>query len=132
MIERSPPPSQVAHQLLVHLVPEGHPPDRVLDASETAYRQLRERMVILLGQTGFDALWSRALHQVQPGVHALPALVSGHGQGDVRECVLAVFTNCFTLLYTFIGGDLSFRLIRQTWPSIPFRDPEEQAGGANQ
>ncbi len=132
MIERSPPPIEVARQLLAHISPQSQPPDVMLDAVELAYHQLRERMTILLGHAGFDALWSRALHLVQPGVHTLPVLVNGHEQGVIHERMLAVYTNCFTLLYTLIGDDLSFRLIRQTWPTIPFRDPEEQAEGANQ
>jgi hypothetical protein len=132
MIEGSPSPSEVARHLLAHVAPDDQPPDVMLSAVDQAYRQLRERMSSLLGQAGFDALWARALHQVHPGTDALPMLVTGHDPDLARERMQGVFANCFTLLYTFIGGDLSFRLIQQTWPAIPFMNPEAQAEGANQ
>lgn len=132
MIERSPPPIEVARHLLAHVAPHSQPASELVDTVELAYHQLRERLAILLGQAGFDALWARALHQVHPGTDTLRMLVTGHDPAVARDRMLAVFTNCFTLLYTFIGGDLSFRLIQQTWPIIPFVNPAEQAEGANQ
>lgn len=132
MIERPPPPVEISRQLLAHVAPPTVSPSALLDSGEQAYRQLRERMVMLLGQSGFDALWARALQQVHPGSTALPMLVNGHEPEIARDRVGAVFANCFVLLYTFIGDDLSFRLIQQTWPSVAFVNRGEQAEGANQ
>ncbi len=41
-----------------------------------------------------------------------------------RERLIAVFGTCIGLLYTFIGQDLSFRIVQQIWPDAPLGEPQ--------
>jgi hypothetical protein len=126
------PPTEIARQLVVQGTQREQHADELLGTAETLYGQLHARMAPLLGQAGFDALWARALHQVQPGVQTIPALIDNHHLAATRERIIAVFGNCFALLYIFIGTDLTLRLIQQTWPSLSFVDPTEREEEAKQ
>lgn len=135
MMEQPAPPTVVARRLLMALAPRAQQPEELADAAQAAYRRLRERLGLVLGQSGFDALWERALRQAQQEAglrdgpaaglpraatdEALHALVHGQDAAATREGLIAVFSACIQLLYTFIGPDLSFRMIQHIWPDIP-------------
>ena len=140
MIQHPSEPMEVARRLLAYVVRDAQRPEDLADAAEVAYRRLRERLGLLLGRTGFDALWARALLQAErkagtrsPGAHgrspsasegALHALVDGQDAAATRDRLIAVFGACIALLYTFIGQDLSFRLVQQIWPDVPLGEPQ--------
>ncbi len=140
MSQQHPAPTQVARRLLASAAREAQRPEELADAAEAVYRRLRERLALLLGQRGFDALWARALRQTQiearlqnwiagetPGAAAdgaLHALVQGQDAAETRERLIAVFGACIELLYTFIGQDLSFHLVQQIWPDVQFGEPQ--------
>jgi hypothetical protein len=140
MMQQPGPPMEVARRLLAFAAGEAHRPEEIVDAAQAAHRRLRERLGQLLGQDGFDALWARALHQARQDVGlldrtagdvaragadgALHALVHEQDAGVTRERLIAVFGACVQLLYTFIGQDLSFRVIQQMWPDVPLGEPQ--------
>jgi hypothetical protein len=107
-------------------------------AGERVYLRLHERLAVLLGATGFDALWARAMHLAQPTFRArddaaaeiesfprrrradgLHDAVHGRDSDAVQQNLVAVFARFITLLFTFIGAELSLRFIRQIWPDLP-------------
>jgi hypothetical protein len=106
-------------------------------AAEAAYEQLRVRLIISLGQVGFDALWARALrltlpHATTPAMprHAPPHSISAPGLSDLVSggdahqtslLIITVFVSFFSLLVTFIGETLTFRIIYQLWPALTQR-----------
>lgn len=135
MTQQTAAAEEVARRLLAHVGGTTQSSEELADAAEAAHRRLRERLVLVLGPAGFDALWARALLQVQrqagrrdPNVRAsepasaarpLHALVREQYADEARERLIDVFGACIGLLYTFIGRDLSFRLVQQTWPDVP-------------
>ncbi len=102
-------------------------------AAERVHLRLRERLSVFLGPTGFDSLWSRAMNLAQrtfpasvrageedgnpllPGLHVT---VSGGTGDEIQDLLLAALTSFITLLFTFVGADLGFRLIHQSWPQF--------------
>src|SRR6476619_7548239 len=65
-----PAPEALARQLLAAEAGERTRPEELAAAGERAYLRLRERLAVLLGPTGFDALWARAMHLAQPKFHS--------------------------------------------------------------
>lgn len=140
MMQQPAAPMEVARQLLAFVAPEAQRPEELADAGQAAYRRLRERLVVLLGQGGFDALWARALRQTRiegrlrhetanegpdvAGDGGLHALVHAVDAATAQERLIAVFGTCIGLLYTFIGQDLSFRIVQQIWPDVPLGEPQ--------
>ena len=58
-------PEALAHWLLTYEAGGKKRPEELAAAGERVYLRLRERLVILLGSAGFDALWGRAMHLAQ-------------------------------------------------------------------
>lgn len=102
-------------------------------AAEAVYALLRARLSILLGTLGFDALWARALRLAARDL-ALPDqarfdLGPASGASGLRELAAGdaaatplllqtILTGFLTLLVTFIGEPLTFRLLYQLWPAL--------------
>jgi excisionase family DNA binding protein len=103
-------------------------------ATEQACAGLRDRLVPLLGRTGFTALFRRALRLAQAAFPALAGLrvdedgdpcvvgarefAAAHdGDPDLVEAALvAVVAQFIELLSTFVGGDLARRVIGEQRP----------------
>lgn len=102
----------------------------MLVAAEAAYDQLRARLVVSLGELGFEALWARAIHlavrRITPPAPAPSAPYPVALRALVRQCdpdqtaalLLDVFASFFHVLATFIGEPLMFRIIDQLWPTF--------------
>jgi hypothetical protein len=130
-----PASAALARQLLVAEAGQNTSPEALAAAGERIYLQLRARLAVLLGATGFDALWARALHLAQPTFRsgddtaeadALPssasglhAAVRGRTAAAVQHNLEAALASVITLLFTFIGEELGFRFIRQIWTDLP-------------
>jgi hypothetical protein len=144
-------PAELARRLLAYEAGEKKSPEELAAAGERAYLRLRERLAVLLGATGFDALWARALHLAQPKFHSgdsaateesfpthtsraygLHAAVGGRDSAAVHHNLVATFASFITLLFTFIGEELGFRFIRQIWPDLPPNAAASRADGATQ
>jgi hypothetical protein len=130
-----PTPEELARQLLAYEAGEKKSPEELAAAAEQVYLRLRERLAVLLGPTGFDALWARAMHLAQPKfrpedgatreeslrthAYGLQAAVRGRDSAAGHHNLVVTFASFITLLFTFIGEELGFRFIRQIWPDLP-------------
>jgi hypothetical protein len=133
-----PAPDELARWLLAYEAGAKKSPEELAAAGERAYLQLRKRLAVLLGATGFDAMWARAMHLAKPKFRSeddtaanesfptqasradrLHAAVSGHGSDAVQHNLVIVFASFITLLFRFIGEELGLRFIRQIWPELP-------------
>lgn len=103
-------------------------------AGARAYTKLRAQLVVFLGQTGFDALWHRAMYLARQAFpwwdeaaaeppdmlpHGLHAALQGRDAATAKELLVAALASFVALLWTFIGENLGVRLIYQTWPDLP-------------
>lgn len=120
-----------------------HSAEQFILAAEAVYDRLRGRLIVSLGTLGFDALWARALHitvrsapigespqatsALATGPPGLRALVGEGGPDAVYDLLCAVLTSFFTVLGTFIGEPLTFRIIRQLWPTLPTAPADESS-----
>lgn len=120
----------------------------VLPAAERTFGLLRRRLTDLLGQAGFTALLRRALHLAQAEYPILTALVVGGTAAEtlsgLRElevadatesasiavALTALLAHLIWLMVTFIGEDLTIRLIDEIWPERgpDVGDPPVQGG----
>lgn len=136
--QSTPSPSEaLARRLLAYEAGEKTRPEELAAAGERAYLQLRTRLAVLLGATGFDALWARGMHLAKPkfhsgdkpaanesfptqtsGAHELHAAVRGHDSVVIEHNLVIVFASFITLLFRFIGEELGLRFIRQIWPEL--------------
>ncbi len=124
---------QVVRGLLA--IPPDHadPREASIVAAETAYSQLRARLVISLGELGFDALWTRAIRLAMPPAAvplgrplaaALRVLVHDRDTDATAALLLGIFMRFFDLFATFIGESLMIRIITQLWPTPPEHVPD--------
>jgi hypothetical protein len=132
-----PAPEELARRLLAYEAGENTSPEELAAAGERAYLRLRERLAVLLGSIGFDALWSRAVQLAQPKFHSgdgtaaeesfpthasraygLDDAVHGHDSAAVQHNLVVAFASFIRLLFTFIGEELGFHFIRQIWPDL--------------
>ncbi len=131
---------QVVRGLLA--IPPDHadPREAAIVAAETAYGQLRARLVMSLGELGFDALWARAIRlamtptavaamrQGRPLDPALRTLVHDRDTDATTRVLHGVFTRFFEVFVTFIGEPLMVGIITQLWPALTERisDPMQR------
>jgi hypothetical protein len=54
-------------------------------------------------------------------IKGLPAIIEREGPKVVAECAVALFANVISLLCSFIGEDLTFRLVRRVWTDLDGR-----------
>ena len=114
-------------------------PAAVQDAAENVCQKLSRRLARVITLPGYSALLARALHlaraefPILDGVRAgttADQCLDGLSQwtenvepSQMREALTAVLAGILGLLDTFIGRDLSVRLIRDVWPDAPFSAP---------
>ena len=124
-----------------------HSAELFILAAEAVYDRLRGRLVVSLGTLGFDALWARAMHlavrsapvwespratsALATGPPGLRALVGDGGPDAVYDLLCTVLIGFFTLLVTFIGEPLTFRIMRQLWPTLP-TDPADESSATKE
>lgn len=144
-----PTPADLARWLLAAEAGKHKEPEEFAALGERVYHRLRTHLATLLGANGFDALWARALHLAQPNFRAgddtaveealptrashaygLDAAMRGHDSAVVQQNLVVAFASLITLLFTFIGEELSLRFIRQVWPDLPQDAVVSRADGA--
>jgi hypothetical protein len=142
-LPRPPPaPEALARQVLAIEAAAHQRADDMPAAAGLAYDRLRARLSVFLGEVGFDALWARALAltrrsfppadaAAEEHAAALPpglaTVIAGRNAVEAATMLQTVFANFFTLLFSFIGSEISLRLIRQLWPDLP-RDAADMSG----
>jgi len=125
----------LAQQLLAYESSVHPRADELPTVARHIYDRLRVRLSVFLGDVGFDALWERALSMARravrsaneaPGEHAetlppgLSVALAGRDAAEAQSVLVAAFASFFALLFSFIGEDISLRLIRQMWPDLRF------------
>ena len=129
-----PEPSQVVGWLLTHEAGNIRSVDALADAAERIFGRLHSRLTVLIGPTGFDSLWVRAMflarQQLQtagivgelalyPPPAGLRAAVRERPATEAQHVLTTAFASFIALLFTFIGADLGVRLLQQAWPELP-------------
>ena len=98
--------------------------------------KLRPQLAALMGNVGFSALQSRALALANgqfPWLHAVHIKANGGFEGleavdaqvgpeEFFEGCVVLFAHLLGLLVTFIGEELTQRLMREVWPELPRDD----------
>lgn len=126
---------ELARRLLEQETKERPDGRDLADAAEQVAQKLRLHLVQLVGPAGFQALLARALtlaragHPFLKGVEAatqaetslagLGAAVQGRDQAEIEAGVVAMVAGLLWLLATFIGEDLTGRLVHAVWPQVP-------------
>jgi hypothetical protein len=101
------------------------------DADATCHvcEKLRHPLVTLTGTAGFVSLLSRALTLAKrdaPALHAVQVRPDGSMEGLQGEATMAhplLVAHLLGLLITFIGEDLTMRLVHDIWPDFPESHP---------
>ncbi len=132
----TPAQRELALWLLEEEMGDGPGPLALLDAAERSCLKLGSRLARLITAVGFQALLARALHLargefpfldgVQTGTTEAACLVGlrekavGIEPAMLRAALTTVLASVIGLLSTFIGDDLTVRLVRDVWPDAPF------------
>lgn len=133
----------LADRLLAAEIGAQKSPEDVAAAGERAYLQLRIYLAPLVGHTGFDALWARAMCLAQSKFSAgdgsiaeqtvplsasgLLAIVHGREVAVVEHNLVIAFASFNRLLFSFIGEELGRSFIQQIWPTL-LDDAEDLPG----
>lgn len=120
----------------------------LVDATKRVGQKLRGHLAKLIGSAGFEALLSRALalaraeHPALQGVEAaaegetslkgLGEAFRGRGPAEIEAASVAVLANLLWLLATFIGNDLTVRLVHTIWPQVPTGNPGSDSEAAKE
>jgi hypothetical protein len=115
-------------------------PGGPLDSTERVLRRLSPGVTALVTTAGYRALLARALHVTKVRFPFLEGVQLSSGDafidgprvvpGEPNDIGLAEFIgNLIALLATFIGDDLTNRLIRGAWPDAPLERTGPGPGG---
>ncbi|MDQ3549421.1 MAG: hypothetical protein M3439_11460 [Chloroflexota bacterium] len=136
MLSVSPAMKDVAQRLLAHETDGRSDIDALAVAIERIHLLLRDRLGGLIGQAGFAALFSRALHlarrenpiligisldtQSRSGLQGTRefAMANAGDPGTAALALAKILEHVIWLLITFIGEELSMRLIADIWPEL--------------
>ncbi len=124
----------LSRRILEHALAGHTEPEAVAGAIEGAVRRLNEEASTLIGPVGLLALVRRATHlsrrefpwldqlEFQVGrVMALQGLaecVRTQGREQVADGATLLLSHLLELLCTFIGQDLTLRMVRRGWPTL--------------
>lgn len=127
---------EVAHRLLTIEANGLGESEALAPAIERIHAKLRGKLAVLIGQEGFAALFSRALHLSRRDVPTLNNIVLGTrasselqgtrefveaNDGDLKvvlEGLTAIVGHFVGLLVTFIGDELSMQILIDIWPEL--------------
>ena len=135
--------TELARRLLTDEAGDDQDPPALAAAAERAFEKLRVHLSKRIGQEGFRTLLARslvlataqypALTAVQIGADARLEGLPGDKAGEISledpDAVIALLSHLLLLLITFIGDDLTLRIIHTLWPHFPSDDttgPEEE------
>jgi hypothetical protein len=133
-----------AQQLIAHEAASQSFPTEIAGAVLVCAR-LRPHLATLMGNIGFGALMARALALAVaeiPSLHILHINPDGTFNGleesatpvgttRASEGGVVLVARLFGLLVTFIGEDLTLRLVRQVWPTASFDESGFGKGSKN-
>jgi hypothetical protein len=112
-----------------------------LTAALLVCNRLRPHLATLMGNIGFKALLSRALALAAAEIPSLLILhinadgsferAEGAGVDRTSEGGVVLVAQLLGLLATFIGEDLTLRLVRDVWPKASFDKSDPGKGSKN-
>jgi hypothetical protein len=117
-----------------------------IPAAFVVCEKLRPHMATLMGNAGFRSLvsralalssaqfpWLRAVHIKADGaLDGLDELATQAEPGAVAEGGVVLLTQLLGLLESFIGENLTVRLVREVSPKLSFNDHDSGIGGKNE
>lgn len=139
MRQRSTAFDRVARELIERSVAGLDDAGQVGAALDVACMRLELAMAAMVGTSGFRALFERALHltRKEGPDPQLPLALARSGSGEswissvsrigtqnALTCASLLFANVLELLASFIGEDLTFRLIRRAFEDLEDTDSE--------
>jgi hypothetical protein len=121
-------------------------PASIFPSAVLVCAKLRPQLAALLGNLGFRTLLARALALAtddEPCLNYVQVRVDGSLNGidklaahaDSRTMAqggLVLLAHLLGLLISFIGEDLTLRLVRQVWPSRDLNDLDFPLGGSHE
>ena len=144
MGQSNPQLRDMARQLLERERRQAEKPADVGEASERTFQRLQEHMSNLIGRVGFQALMTRAAHltRAEAGwiesiaieresrvtLQGLDVVLEREGAARAMEGMVLLLANLIGLLCTFIGEELTLRLLRRIWEEIPRLTPGSKEG----
>jgi hypothetical protein len=121
----------VARTIVLEAVGGRTAPEELGRAVEGVFAALQAALLHLIGPAGFRALLARASHLIEPefpwlastamGADPGPTMqlladaVRSEGVGRIVEGTTALLGAVVALLFTFIGEDLTLRILRRVW-----------------
>jgi len=116
----------LVRRLLTLEAEQGKDPTPLSDAAERIFDKMRTHLSKRIGQEGFRTLLARALaltKKLFPSLRAVRIEENGslaglHGAAESSEAAVALLACLLGLLVTFIGEDLTLRMLGAVWPEL--------------
>jgi hypothetical protein len=113
------------------------------ESARRACRKFGERLALLVTPAGSEALIARAIHvartdfpvfdqqrtarTVEVLTQRLRASTNGVESSQARDDLSVVFATLVALVISFIGEDVTMRLLLDVWPELPVLQPIPKA-----
>ena len=133
----------LAQRLLAYEAVAGENSEPAESAAFRVFAKLRLALITLAGLAGFRSLLSRALTLARadaPDLSAVEVAADGslkgldelasQAQEETQEGGVVLITQLIGLLLTFIGNDLTLRLVQDVWPEASFDGMSGKEGKA--
>jgi hypothetical protein len=133
----------LAQRLLAYEAVAGENSEPAESAAFRVFAKLRLALITLAGLAGFRSLLSRALTLARadaPDLSAVEVAADGslkgldelasQAQEETQEGGAVLLTQLIGLLLTFIGNDLTLRLVQDVWPEASFEGMSGKEGKA--
>jgi len=131
------PHAALAHWLVTGEMDAQNGPLTGSAGAERVFKKLSQRLAQLITPVGSEALLMRAVHLSRaefpflggvPGAPNTQSLIERLAEtaldvdpSEAQAGFVSVLGTLIDLLVSFIGEDLTFRLLRDVWPALPMR-----------
>jgi hypothetical protein len=116
----------------------------LVDSTQQLFAILREYLAIRFGAAGFQTMFDRALRlatAVQPSLRMIRARPDGsiaglddlfweHPSEEAANATIALLAELLSVVATFVGHEMTVRLLRHRWPWILVHENEATRVGA--
>ena len=139
-----PSAQELAQQLLEREAPASAAPSEVITGAGVICLRLHRHFERLVGASGSDLLMTRAVsvarpafpwlngvrwqQGAQPGLDGWGAEIPSQDVLEVRRAAVAIVSGFLSLLYSFIGEELTVRQVHRLWPDLGSGNPAAGAG----
>jgi hypothetical protein len=107
--------------------------DECVEAVKRVHDKLASELSAVMGESGFDAMFARAVRKTGASAPSLSALaargdaaegleglwkfLAGQERARIEETAVTLLATFFDLLATIVGDDLAFRMFHGVWPA---------------